>query len=103
MELMDAYSLTREDWDSINDLAAFQGMHNMIKDIPTKVFTVFMLDLTPAQSKSAFTRQYNKGVHLMPYALDGVSKKRVAASSADFFGGQSVSFQVVFPHLCHII
>ena len=74
--LLDEYHLTRDDWDSINDLCQMKGDADPTKDIQSKV-------------KSAFTRSYNAASHAMPYVQDVAAKKKKkgrAGSTTDEFG-----------------
>lgn len=66
------YHLTRDDWDSINDLCQLKGESDPTKDIQTKV-------------KSSFTRAYNATNHAMPYAeeIAAKKKKKRGASASD--------------------
>ena len=52
MERMDAYSLTRQDWDSVQDLSKFKGSGSVFADPASGIATVV---------KSAFTRECNAG------------------------------------------
>lgn len=67
--MMDQYNLTRDDWDEINELCQLKGQ----KD-PTA--------LLDSKAKAAFTRAYNKGTHVMPYAEEQKLKKKKASASA---------------------
>lgn len=66
--MMDTYSLSRDDWDSLNELCQMKDQRDPTKSIETKV-------------KSAFTREYNKKTHAMPYAQDAKLKKTKRAAS----------------------
>uniref|UniRef100_A0A158R5J1 AAA domain-containing protein n=1 Tax=Syphacia muris TaxID=451379 RepID=A0A158R5J1_9BILA len=61
--VLDEYDLTRDDLDEIVELGTWPGLVDFKKNIQTKV-------------KSFFTRTYNKHSHLLPYALEDVSRKR---------------------------
>lgn len=65
IDVMDAYYLTRDDWDSILEL----GYQSLSSGIPTK-------------TKSAFTRTYNKMSHISPFEQDGTGKKPKAKAPA---------------------
>ncbi|XP_045140043.1 replication factor C subunit 1 [Echinops telfairi] len=54
--LMDAYYLTKDDFDSIMDLSSWGGKASPFSKLDPKV-------------KAAFTRAYNKESHLTPYSL----------------------------------
>lgn len=55
MELMDDYFLTKEDWDVISELGVGRGNYEaQIKALPSTV-------------KAAFTRNYNKASHPVPF------------------------------------
>lgn len=71
IELMDGYYITKEDWDALVELGIGEGydMEGVLKSIN-------------APTKSAFTRQYNKGEHPVPFYknLAGKPSKKMAAS-----------------------
>lgn len=71
IELMDEYYLTKEDWDALVELGVGEGydMEGVLKAVST-------------QTKSAFTRMYNKGEHPVPFykAEAGKPSKKLAAS-----------------------
>lgn len=70
IQILDHYHLSRDDWTSINELCQLSGHADPMKSIETKV-------------KTAFTRAYNKGTHIMNYAEDvgGKKKKRKAVDT----------------------
>lgn len=75
--LLDAYSLGRDDFDSILDLAldASCSMAAYVK-IPTAV-------------KTAFTRRYNQGTHRLPYSLDSAPVvRRIRTAEEDVGDGE---------------
>lgn len=71
IELMDEYYLTKDDWDALVELGVGEGydMDGVLKQITT-------------QAKSAFTRQYNKGDHPVPFYKHEAGKpsRKLAAS-----------------------
>jgi replication factor C subunit 1 len=76
VQVLIKFNLTREDFDSLLDLAnKDENLNSRWSKIPTTV-------------KSAFTRRYNTSSHLLPYSLDKSSSviKRVAT---DFLGGEN--------------
>ena len=62
VSLMDKYDLLREDFDSILEVTSWTGLKDPMSLIDSKV-------------KAAFTRTYNKEVHMTPYASGTVAKK----------------------------
>ncbi|KAJ7371467.1 replication factor C subunit 1 [Desmophyllum pertusum] len=62
IQVMEDYDLTKEDWDSIIEVAQFEGQRDPVASIPSKV-------------KGAFTRAYNKQSHKTPYAICAAPKK----------------------------
>ncbi|XP_048590170.1 replication factor C subunit 1 isoform X2 [Nematostella vectensis] len=62
ISLLDAYNLTREDWDSVMEAGLFDGHRDPMDSIPSK-------------TKSAFTRTYNKEQHKTPYAQKAAPTK----------------------------
>eukprot|EP00041_Stephanoeca_diplocostata_P016684 m.329595 g.329595 ORF g.329595 m.329595 type:complete len:984 (+) comp20449_c0_seq2:60-3011(+) len=79
--LLDTYHLTREDWDSINDLCQLKSMASLTAGIDSKV-------------KASFTREYNRGAHALPYSTDTKGSKqkkgRAASTSEDGSGDPDV-------------
>ncbi|XP_015273700.1 PREDICTED: replication factor C subunit 1 isoform X2 [Gekko japonicus] len=68
---MDSYCLVKEDVENLMELTSWGGKPSAFSKLDSKV-------------KSAFTRSYNKEVHLTPYSLQIVKKsKRQAESSQD--------------------
>ncbi|XP_074131839.1 replication factor C subunit 1 [Sminthopsis crassicaudata] len=63
VELMDAYHLMREDFENIMEISSWGGKPSSFSKLDSKV-------------KAAFTRSYNKEVHLTPYALQGPKAPR---------------------------
>ena len=81
--LMDAYSLCREDFDSILELMLDSGISS----------TAYAK--LPGSTKSLFTRKYNQGTHKLPYALGGATltaKKIADIDAADTGDGEEVTF-----------
>uniref|UniRef100_A0A671TH35 Replication factor C subunit 1 n=1 Tax=Sparus aurata TaxID=8175 RepID=A0A671TH35_SPAAU len=63
VKLLDDYQLIKEDVDSIMEISVWGGQPDPYSKLDSKV-------------KAAFTRTYNKDVHLTPYSLQVVSKGR---------------------------
>ncbi|KAJ8961286.1 hypothetical protein NQ318_008971 [Aromia moschata] len=70
IEVMKSYTLLREDLTNLLELCQWKDTKNPFNDIEAKV-------------KSAFTRAYNKEAPLLPFAVGGISKKRVAAAESE--------------------
>ncbi|KAG2465355.1 RFC1 factor, partial [Polypterus senegalus] len=71
VQVMDEYYLIKEDVDSIMEISNWGAQPDLYSKLDSKV-------------KAAFTRTYNKEVHLTPYALQAVSKgKRGRAATVD--------------------
>ncbi|ELU15704.1 hypothetical protein CAPTEDRAFT_175237 [Capitella teleta] len=71
IQVMDEYSLTREDFDSLLEVATWPNSKNCMANVDSKV-------------KAAFTRTYNKSVHLTPYATgSSVAKKKRGAGGGE--------------------
>jgi replication factor C subunit 1 len=71
ISLMDEYYLSKDDWEAMLELSLGPfALDAVMKKIPTAV-------------KTAFTRKYNKGVHLTPFSLTATSGKlaKVTASA----------------------
>jgi len=68
ISMMDQYHLTRDDWDEINELCQLKGQRDPTAALDSK-------------AKGAFTRAYNKGTHIMPYAEEQKLKKKKSTSS----------------------
>ncbi|XP_048364941.1 replication factor C subunit 1 isoform X2 [Sphaerodactylus townsendi] len=69
--VMDSYYLMKEDVQNLTEVTSWGGKPSAFSKLDSKV-------------KSAFTRSYNKEVHLTPYSLQIVKKsKRQAGSSVD--------------------
>ncbi|VDO13913.1 unnamed protein product [Rodentolepis nana] len=77
LKCLDNYQLLREDMDNIMDLTTWQGRPSLMKTIDAKV-------------KSALTRSYNKGSHLVPYATEliGEGKKKGRKKTEVFVDGE---------------
>nr|CDS29957.1 replication factor c subunit 1 [Hymenolepis microstoma] len=77
LKCLDNYQLLREDMDNIMDLTTWQGRPGLMKTIDAKV-------------KSALTRSYNKGSHLVPYATEliGEGKKKGRKKTEVFVDGE---------------
>lgn len=53
-----------------------------------------LLNISSSQVKAAFTRTYNKEVHLMPYSLQAVKKGRRGGGGESELGGEDVDNEV---------
>uniref|UniRef100_A0A3B3V084 Replication factor C subunit 1 n=1 Tax=Poecilia latipinna TaxID=48699 RepID=A0A3B3V084_9TELE len=73
VQLLDDYQLLKEDVDSIMEISVWGGQPDPYSKLDPKV-------------KAAFTRAYNKEVHLTPYSLQTVKKGR-RGGGADLDGG----------------
>lgn len=60
---MDAYYLMKEDFENIMEISSWGGKPSPFSKLDPKV-------------KAAFTRAYNKEVHLTPYSLQAVKTSR---------------------------
>ncbi|XP_077379412.1 replication factor C subunit 1 [Festucalex cinctus] len=70
VRLLDDYQLVREDVDSMMEIASWGGQPDPYSKLDSKV-------------KAAFTRAYNKEVHLTPYSLQAVKKGRRVGGGGD--------------------
>ncbi|XP_006787317.1 replication factor C subunit 1 [Neolamprologus brichardi] len=77
VQLLDDYQLIKEDVDSIMEISIWGGQPDPYSKLDSKV-------------KAAFTRAYNKEVHLTPYSLQVVKKGR-RGGGGDFEGGEEMS------------
>ncbi|XP_054460149.1 replication factor C subunit 1 [Anoplopoma fimbria] len=75
VQLLDNYQLIKEDVDSIMEISIWGGQPDPYSKLDSKV-------------KAAFTRAYNKEVHLTPYSLQVVKKGRGGGESE--LGGEDV-------------
>nr|KAF6502290.1 replication factor C subunit 1 [Molossus molossus] len=67
--LMDAYYLMKEDFENIMEMSSWGGKPSPFSKLDPKV-------------KAAFTRAYNKEVHLTPYSLQAVKTPRHSTGPA---------------------
>ncbi|CAO2639831.1 Replication factor C subunit 1 [Lemmus lemmus] len=67
--LMDTYYLMREDFENIMEVSSWGGKPSPFSRLDPKV-------------KAAFTRAYNKEVHLTPYSLQAVKTSRLSTGPA---------------------
>nr|CAD7453509.1 unnamed protein product [Timema tahoe] len=67
VSVMDSYHLTREDLDSILELASWPQQLDPMGTVDSKV-------------KAAFTRAYNKDVAMLPYSVTSVKKVSIASN-----------------------
>uniref|UniRef100_A0A8C8W251 DNA replication factor RFC1 C-terminal domain-containing protein n=1 Tax=Peromyscus maniculatus bairdii TaxID=230844 RepID=A0A8C8W251_PERMB len=67
--LMDTYFLMREDFENIMEVSSWGGQPSPFSRLDPKV-------------KAAFTRAYNKEVHLTPYSLQVVKTLRLSTGPA---------------------
>ncbi|XP_072239367.1 replication factor C subunit 1 [Leuresthes tenuis] len=77
VQLLDDYQLIKEDVDSIMEISAWGGQPDPYSKLDSKV-------------KAAFTRAYNKEVHLTPYSLQVVKKGRRGGGGESELGGEDV-------------
>ncbi|XP_076584285.1 replication factor C subunit 1 isoform X1 [Chaetodon auriga] len=77
VQLLDDYQLVREDVDSIMEISVWGGQADPYSKLDSKV-------------KAAFTRTYNKEVHLTPYSLQVVKKGRRGGGGESELGGEDV-------------
>lgn len=68
VQLLDDYQLVKEDVESIMEISMWGGQPDPYSKLDSKV-------------KAAFTRAYNKEVHLTPYSLQAVKKGRRGGGS----------------------
>ncbi|XP_070684271.1 replication factor C subunit 1 [Pempheris klunzingeri] len=74
VQLLDDYQLIKEDVDSIMEISVWGGQPDPYSKLDSKV-------------KAAFTRAYNKEVHLTPYSLQVVKKgRRGGGAESEVFG-----------------
>ncbi|XP_061535125.1 replication factor C subunit 1 isoform X1 [Phycodurus eques] len=73
VRLLDDYQLVREDVDGMMEMASWGGRPDPYSKLDSKV-------------KAAFTRAYNKEVHLTPYSLQAVKKGRRAGGQESELG-----------------
>ncbi|XP_071360428.1 replication factor C subunit 1 [Trachinotus anak] len=76
VQLLDDYQLIKEDVDSIMEISVWGGQPDPYSRLDSKV-------------KAAFTRAYNKEVHLTPYSLQAVTKGRRGGGGGGGGGGES--------------
>lgn len=67
--LMDTYYLMKEDFENIMEISSWGGKPSPFSKLDPKV-------------KAAFTRAYNKEVHLTPYSLQAVKTSRQSTGPA---------------------
>lgn len=75
VQLLDDYQLLKEDVDSIMEISVWGGKPDPYSKLDSKV-------------KAAFTRAYNKEVHLTPYSLQAVKKNRRGGGGDLELGGE---------------
>uniref|UniRef100_A0A3P8V5E4 Replication factor C subunit 1 n=1 Tax=Cynoglossus semilaevis TaxID=244447 RepID=A0A3P8V5E4_CYNSE len=73
VQLLDDYQLVKEDVDSIMEISVWGGQPDPYSKLDSKV-------------KAAFTRAYNKEVHLTPYSLQIVKKSRRGGGESELGG-----------------
>ena len=71
IDLMNEYSITREDFDTICELATWPGQKDPTTLIDSKV-------------KASFTRQYNKESHKNPFTLVNIKKLKGTKLNEDY-------------------
>ncbi|XP_063931482.1 replication factor C subunit 1-like [Zophobas morio] len=72
IQFMDRYTLTRDDWDSIIELAEYKGQPTVLSQIDTR-------------TKSTFTRLYNKSQHVLPFSLKAKPSRQRSGSPPSVF------------------
>nr|CAD7260411.1 unnamed protein product [Timema shepardi] len=75
VSVMDGYHLTREDLDSILELASWPQQRDPMGAVDSKV-------------KAAFTRAYNKDVAMLPYSVTSVKKVSIASNKVATLDGE---------------
>ncbi|CAG5939388.1 unnamed protein product [Menidia menidia] len=80
VRLLDDYQLIREDVDSIMEISVWGGQPDPYSKLDSKV-------------KAAFTRAYNKEVHLTPYSLQAVKKGRRGGAGESELGGEDADME----------
>ncbi|XP_049900484.1 replication factor C subunit 1 [Epinephelus moara] len=81
VQLLDNYQLIKEDVDSIMEISVWGGQPDPYSKLDGKV-------------KAAFTRAYNKEVHLTPYSLQAVKKGRRGGGGSEGelgLGGEDIN------------
>ncbi|XP_026215729.1 LOW QUALITY PROTEIN: replication factor C subunit 1 [Anabas testudineus] len=81
VQLLDDYQLIKEDVDSIMEISVWGGQPDPYSKLESKV-------------KAAFTRAYNKEVHLTPYSLQVVKKGRRGGGGESELGGDDMDQDV---------
>ncbi|XP_055014455.1 replication factor C subunit 1 [Boleophthalmus pectinirostris] len=82
VQLLDDYQLVREDVDSMMEISVWGGQPDPYSKLDSKV-------------KAAFTRAYNKEVHLTPYSLQVVKKgRRGGGGGGDLELGEDMETEV---------
>lgn len=81
VKLLDDYQLIKEDVDSIMEISVWGGQPDPYSKLDSKV-------------KAAFTRAYNKEVHLTPYSLQVVKKGRRGGGGGDTELGEDLDNEV---------
>lgn len=79
LEVMHTNNLLRADFDNILELTDWKQVHNDFSNVESK-------------TKAAFTRNYNKSTHMLPYSVEIVAKKkkRTVVNDVDY-GDESES------------
>ncbi|CAL8389260.1 unnamed protein product [Arctogadus glacialis] len=81
VQLLDAYQLIKEDVDNMMEVSVWGGQADPYSKLDPKV-------------KAAFTRAYNREVHLTPYSLQAVKKgRRGAGGEGGELGGEEMDSQ----------
>uniref|UniRef100_A0A3Q3W5I5 Replication factor C subunit 1 n=1 Tax=Mola mola TaxID=94237 RepID=A0A3Q3W5I5_MOLML len=83
VQILDDYQLIKEDVDSIMEISVWGSQPDPYSKLDSKV-------------KAAFTRAYNKDVHLTPYSLQVVKKGRQGGGGGgeSELGGEDVEYDV---------
>lgn len=107
VQLLDDYQLVKEDVDSIMEISVWGGQPDPYSKLDSKVsiketylrmwlkpteelvlffFSPLLIFFLLTQVKAAFTRAYNKEVHLTPYSLQIVKKSRRGGGESELGG-----------------
>ncbi|XP_052764097.1 replication factor C subunit 1-like isoform X2 [Mya arenaria] len=70
IHMMDEYDIIKDDFDNILDVTKWPNSSDPLSKLSSK-------------TKAAFTRQYNKEVHMTPYSTGAVAKKKRGGGGGD--------------------
>ncbi|KAK0152836.1 Replication factor C subunit 1 [Merluccius polli] len=80
VQLLDDYQLIKEDVDSMMEISVWGGQPDPYSKLDSKIYET--VSMSSPQVKAAFTRAYNREVHLTPYSLQAVKKGRRGGGGA---------------------